>query len=109
MSFPGATENIQWGDDRVYKVAGKMFCCTGLTRDAKFSFKVEPQRFLELTDLEGIIPAPYLARAKWIQVDPKTSALGWRELKPLVQQSYELVFAKLPKKTQVSIAHDKSA
>ncbi|MEM7281967.1 MAG: MmcQ/YjbR family DNA-binding protein [Pseudomonadota bacterium] len=103
LTFPGATENIQWGDDRVYKVAGKMFCCSGIENDAKFSFKVDDDRFLELTDREGILPAPYLARAKWIQVDPKTTVLKWRDIKPLLEQSYELVVAKLPKKTQAAL------
>ncbi len=103
LSLPGATENIQWGDDRVYKVAGKMFCCTGLDPKSKLSFKADPERFLELTDLPGIVPAPYLARAKWIQVDPKTSNLSWRQIKPLVKTSYDLVFGKLPKKTQGTI------
>ena len=39
------------------------------------SFKVEDERFLELTDRPGIIPAPYLARAKWIYVE-NAEALG---------------------------------
>ena len=33
------------------------------------SFKCEPARFLELTDVPGIVPAPYLARAHWVHVE----------------------------------------
>ena len=105
-SLSGATDNIQWDDDRVFKVAGKMFACTGTGRVSAISFKVDDERFLELTDQAGIIPAPYLARAKWIQVDPQVCSLSDNELEQLVRRSYELVVARLPKKTQRSLRQD---
>ena len=104
MSFKGATEQIQWGDDRVFKIGGKMFAVTGDDPDSHYSFKVDEERFLELTDLDGIIPAPYLARAKWVQVDPAYCRLPDSELRDLLRRSYELVFAKLTKKLQREIA-----
>jgi len=100
MSLPGATETIQWGDDRVFKIGGKMFACSGLEANSKYSFKVDAERFLELTDIPGVDPAPYLARAKWIQIDPDHCELPENELEALVRNSYALVFDKLPKKTQ---------
>lgn len=100
LTFPGATENIQWGNDRVFKVGGKMFACSGLEKNSSYAFKVEEARFLELTDLPGVVPAPYLARAKWVHVEPASCELSDRELEALVRRSYELVFAKLPKKRQ---------
>ena len=103
MSLPGATETIQWGDDRVFKIGGKMFACSGLTVDSLYSFKVDDERFLELTDLEGVRPAPYLARAKWIQLNPAECRIPDADIKALVRNSYALVFAKLPKKTQKAI------
>ena len=104
-SFAGASEEILWGNDRVFKVGGKMFFCTAASDDpdARFSFKVADERFLELTDLPGIEPAPYLARAKWVEVDPENCRLSTRELETLVEQSYRLVFGKLTKKLQRSI------
>ena len=42
---------------------------TNLGEATGMSFKVEDERFLELTDRPGIIPAPYLARAKWVYVE----------------------------------------
>ena len=103
MTLPGATKNIQWEKDLVFKVGGKMFCCMGIEKTSKFSFKVENERFLEMTDQPGIIPAPYLARAKWVQVDPAQTDLNLTALKPLLKRSYELVAAKLPKKTRVQL------
>ena len=100
MSFPAATEQIQWDNDRVFKIGGKMFACSGLEADSRYSFKCDDARFLELTDQQGIRPAPYLARAKWIQIDPATCVLSKREISALVRVSYDLVSRKLPKKTQ---------
>ncbi len=103
LSFPGATENIQWGNDRVFKVAGKMFLCMGTEPNSGFSFKADDDRFLELTDLPGIDPAPYLARARWVRVEPAECPLPYAELKPLVRRSYELVFARLTRKARQAI------
>ena len=103
MSLPGATEQIQWGDDRVFKIGGKMFACSGTQDDSGYSFKVDGERFLELTDIDGIVPAPYLARAKWIQINPRECKLGRKDIEALVRRSYELVYSKLPKKTQIAI------
>lgn len=102
-ALPGATEQIQWEKDRVFKVGGKMFACSGLEKDSRYSFKVDDERFLELTDQDGIVPAPYLARAKWVQVDPLTCTLPESELTELVHRSYELVFSKLTRKMQRTI------
>lgn len=97
-ALPGATFDIKWGADQVYSVGGKMFtvlCEVG--KDApSISFKVEDERFLELTDREGFVPAPYLARAHWVLVKD-LKKVGDAELKALVTRSYALVAAKLPK------------
>ena len=106
LSLPAASVNVQWEDDRVYKVGGKMFACSGLHKDSLFSFKVDEHRFLELTDLPGVRPAPYLARARWVQIDPSECALDDAEIEDLVRQSYELVFGKLTKKLQRELRPD---
>ena len=100
-SFPGATEDIKWEDNLVFSVGEKMFAVTD-TGMSGMSFKVDDERFLELTDRDGIIPAPYLARAKCVYIDnPK--AIGDKEVAELLRRSYELVFAKLTKKLQREI------
>ena len=104
LSFPGATEQIQWGDNLLFKVGGKMFVVTSL-EPAKvwISLKASPENFAELTERPGIIPAPYLARAKWIALE-SADALPDSEIAQLVRESYELVRAKLPQKMRESIA-----
>ena len=106
MALPGATETIQWKDDRVFKVGGKMFACSGTKPDSCYSFKVDADRFLELTDQPGIQPAPYLARARWVQIEPADCLLPEAELAVLVRRSYELVFSRLTKALQHSIRPD---
>lgn len=102
-SFPGCTEDIKWGADAVFSVGLKMFAVTGAEVPARgMSFKVDDERFLELTDRPGIVPAPYLARAKWVYVDD-AKALSDKEAAALLRRSYELVFAKLTKKLQREI------
>ena len=104
-TLPGTTRDIKWGADECYSVGGKMYAVFGIERGkpANVGFKCDPERFLELTDQQGIIPAPYLARAHWVQVqDPKALAdTGAREL---VARSHALIFTKLTKKAQASIA-----
>src|SRR5262245_5691058 len=103
LTFPGATEQIQWGADLVFKVGGKMFCvaCTEVAPNV-MSFKSHDEAFAELCERDGIIPAPYMARAKWVAIE-RWDTLSDRELKPLLAEAYRLVKEKLPKKTQVAI------
>jgi predicted DNA-binding protein (MmcQ/YjbR family) len=104
LAFPGATEHIQWGDDLLFKVHGKMFAVTPLEPAAVWlSLKVTPENFVELTERPGIIPAPYLARASWIAIE-SPSILPTPEIAALLRGSYDLVVAKLPRKARESLA-----
>ena len=100
-AWPGIGAEIKWVDDLVFMVDGKMFCalCVTGVEKGKLSFKVEPGRFLELTDRPGVIPAPYLARAHWVTL-MDSRALPRAEVEALIRRAYELVFAKLTKKRQ---------
>ena len=103
--WPGVASSVKWEDDLVFSVAGKMFVVTGLRgpHKARISFKVDPDRFLELTDQPGMIPAPYMARAFWISIT-EPERLSAHELAAYVRRSYELVRAGLSKKMQAKLA-----
>ncbi len=104
LSFPGTTEQIQWGYDLVFKVAGKMFAVTPLEpAPVCLSFKASPESFAELTERQNIIPAPYMARAQWVALQTR-DALTRDELARLLQESYEMVLAKLPKKMRETLS-----
>jgi len=109
LSFPGTTEQIQWGNDLLFKVGGKMFALTPLEPAPVFlSFKTSPENFAELTERLNIIPAPYLARAQWVALQTR-DALSAEELARLLRDSYDLVFAKLPKKAREVVSFLKPA
>jgi len=97
-SMPGATHDIKWGADLCYSVGGKMFavlCETGEHANG-MSFKVDDNRFLELTDGDRFMPAPYLARAKWVY-SKDVRRIPEKDLLPLLTRSYEIIRDKLPK------------
>lgn len=107
LSFPGATEQIQWGSDLLFKVGGKMFAATPLEpAPVCLSFKASPENFAELTERPRIIPAPYLARAQWVALETR-DALAHAELALLLRDSYDMVTAKLPKKIRETLSTHK--
>ena len=99
LSFPNATEKLQWGDALCFKVGGKLFVVASLDLDSppRLSLKCDPEAFAEMIEREGVAPAPYLGRYNWIGVE-SLDTLPPRELENLIARSYELVVAKLPKK-----------
>ncbi|MGQ5522169.1 MmcQ/YjbR family DNA-binding protein [Chitinimonas sp. PSY-7] len=99
LGYPGVTMDIKWKTERVFSIGSKMFCvcCADPDQSPGLSFKVEPARFLELTDQPGIKPAPYLARYHWVRLD-SPAVLPAEQLSKLLYQAYLLVRAKLPKK-----------
>jgi predicted DNA-binding protein (MmcQ/YjbR family) len=100
-SLPHVTEDVKWGNDLCFLIAGKMFCVCSLDPKSggRASFKCPPEHFTELIERGGIIPAPYMARNYWVSLE-RWDAMRTDELKSAVRASYELVVAKLPKKTQ---------
>lgn len=105
MSFKGATEEVQWEDHLLFKVGGKIFVISALDNTAEnlMTIKSDPEVFDELVETEGIVPAPYLAKAKWIAVK-RNCRLKPAELKALIKTSYNLVYEKLPKKIKAEIS-----
>jgi predicted DNA-binding protein (MmcQ/YjbR family) len=103
LSLPHTTETVQWGDNLVLKVGGKMYALANL-EPAKhwLCFKCSPEDFAELCEREGVSPAPYFARAQWVALESEDT-IPRTELKRLLRSAYDLVFAKLPKKTQAAL------
>ncbi len=99
LSLPHVTEGVQWDNDLLLRIGNKMFTVLALDAEAKYrmSFKCTPEEFAELTEREGIDPAPYAARYHWVALT-SFDVLSKTELKRLIKDSYEMVKAKLPKK-----------
>jgi len=105
LTFPDVKEDIKWGHDLCFLIRDKMFCVTGIESDFGVSLKVKDDEFEDLTSRKDIIPAPYLARYKWIYIkDPACfSASEWKHY---LRQSYNLISAG---KVVKSTAKKKSA
>jgi predicted DNA-binding protein (MmcQ/YjbR family) len=103
-SLPHSTENVQWGDDLCFRVADKIFAVMSLDPASpnRLSLKCAPERFEELLELDGIVPAPYMARNKWVALR-RLDAVPPAELRALLRASYDLVYAKLPKRVRVEL------
>ena len=92
LSFPSATEKLQWGDALCFKVREKMFAVLGLDK-VRLTFKCSPEVFADLIERPDIRPSPYLGRHYWVMLD-RLDALPNGELRNLIHQSYEMVAAK---------------
>ncbi len=104
LSLPHADEKVQWVSDLLFRIGGKMFAVVALepSHGVVLSFKCTPEKFAELVEQEGIIPAPYMARMHWVGLE-RFDALPDRELKPLLANAYKLVLEKLPKKVRAGL------
>lgn len=91
-ALPGSTMDVQWGDDHVYKVGGRMFAVTSPRGGC--SFKCSDIAFQALTEGGTGRPAPYLARARWVRLD-SLDAMPDTDLEAHLTAAHALVAAKL--------------
>jgi predicted DNA-binding protein (MmcQ/YjbR family) len=94
LSFPGATENLQWGEELCFKVGGKLFAIVGLgSVPQRVTLKCSLETFAVLTEREGIAPAAYVGRYKWVTLQ-SLDVLSEAELREAISNSYKMVAAK---------------
>jgi predicted DNA-binding protein (MmcQ/YjbR family) len=104
LSLPHVTEDVQWESDLLFRIGNKMFAVLALdaASDHRMSFKCTPEVFAELTERDGIVPAPYVARYHWVALE-RFDALPERELKELLKNAYRLILEKLPRKSRAQL------
>jgi predicted DNA-binding protein (MmcQ/YjbR family) len=98
-TLPAVTNVVQWGNASVWKIGGKIFAiCSnwGPGEIQKISFKCSDLTYSILIEQEGIIPAPYLARAKWVQLQ-STEAMADPDIEAYIREAYSIISAKLTK------------
>lgn len=110
LALPHVSETVNWGHRLVYwaaprEIGGKMFAMTDLdgTADGLLLFHCGQERFYELLEVDGIVPAPYLARAHWVMLE-RWEALRPREIEDELRRAYTLIFEKLPRRTKTVLA-----
>ena len=113
--LPHVEETMQWGANLVYwvgpkEIGGKMFALIDLDerREARkpvLAFYAGKERYHELLEIEGVLPAPYLARAHWVALE-RWEAFRRPELERLLMEAHAGVFAKLPRRTRDAFASE---
>ncbi|HWF01300.1 MAG TPA: MmcQ/YjbR family DNA-binding protein [Caulobacteraceae bacterium] len=99
--LPGVTMDVQWGAAHVYKVGGRIFTVTD-PETTRFSLKVSDIAFEVLVETGRAIPAPYLARAKWVRFEA-LAVEDAAEMSDLVAHAHALVAAKLTRKLRAEL------
>ena len=94
LSFPQAKETLQWGETLCFKVSGKIFAMLSLASvPPSLCFKCTPERFADLCEQEGIRPAPYVGRYKWVLLE-RLDVLSDEEIEDLISLSHGMVVSK---------------
>jgi predicted DNA-binding protein (MmcQ/YjbR family) len=106
MALPHVAETVNWGHHLVYWVGdrdlgGKMFAMTDLDGSGVgvLWFHCGAERFHELLEVDGVIPAPYLAKAHWVTLE-RWDALRARALEEELKRAHALIFEKLAPRTK---------
>jgi predicted DNA-binding protein (MmcQ/YjbR family) len=102
LSLPSVEETTPFGPEAiVYKVGGKMFALAMADEvPTRVNLKCDPERALELRDRhEDVTPGYHMNKRHWNTVN-----LGGRLpnalVRELIDHSYQLVVASLPKKVR---------
>jgi predicted DNA-binding protein (MmcQ/YjbR family) len=100
LSLPHTTEDVQW-ENLLFRIARKIYAMVNPegTGTSLLYFKCTPEQYAELIEMDGIIPAPYMARNHWVSLT-RLDALPRAEVRRRILESYQLVFSRLPRKTQ---------
>jgi predicted DNA-binding protein (MmcQ/YjbR family) len=110
MALPNVLETVNWGHHLVYwvgdrDIGGKMFAMTDLdgTGTGVLWFHSGAERFHELTEIEGVIASPYLAKAFWVTIE-RWDVLSLRDYEDQLRNAHGLIYEKLPKRTKTILA-----
>jgi len=110
LKLPHVVETQQWGDNLVFwvgdkAIGGKMFCLLNLDagEHGVISYSAGPERYAELLEREGLVPAPYMARIHWVAAE-RWSAWHNAEWQSELRAARAITFAKLPQRTRDVLA-----
>ncbi|MBS1802158.1 MAG: MmcQ/YjbR family DNA-binding protein [Acidobacteria bacterium] len=110
MALPYVAETLNWGHHLVYwaadrEIGGKMFAITDLDGSGfgVLTFHCGAERFHELIENDGVVAAPYLAKAHWVTLE-RWDALRPRDIEEELRRAHALISEKLPKRTQTILA-----
>ena len=115
IKLPHAAETMQWGANLVYwvgpkELGGKMFALMNLDEEREvrksmplLAFYAGKERYHELLEVEGVLPAPYLARAHWVALE-NWDVFRRPALEELLTKAHAGVAERLPRRTREALA-----
>ena len=113
LSLPHVVETQQWGGILFWlgdkAIGGKMFVMLNPDPGEGFpiSYPAGQARYNELLELEGLRPAPYMARIFWVAAE-RWDVFRDREWQEQLTVAHEITYAKLPPKTKTILAMTKA-
>ena len=103
LSFPGASEGLQWGECLLFRVANKIFVNVTLAdTPPRVWVKCTPERCAELLEIEGIHRAPYIGKHDWVELE-RMDLLPDAEMREVIAESYQNIRSKLPRRVQAKL------
>jgi len=110
LSLPHVTESVNWGHHLVFwvgdkAIGGKMFALIHLDGEGTgvVWFHSGAERYQELLETEGIIPAPYMAKAHWVTIE-RWDVLRPRQFEEELRNAHTLIYEKLPKRVKAVLS-----
>lgn len=111
LTLPHVVETMQWGNNLVFwvgdkAIGGKMFALINLDDDQDrqaISYSAGPERYSELLEIDGILPAPYMARIHWVAVE-RWDIFRSSEWEQQLAAAHAITSAKLPPRTRAVLA-----
>ena len=99
MAKKGVEETFPFGPDTlVFKVMGKMFALISLSNPNQVNLKCNPEKAIDYrTNFNAVIPAFHMNKSHWNTVKFNEDVSDQLILE-MVNDSYNLVVTKLPKK-----------
>lgn len=107
LAKKGVTESFPFDETTlVFKVAGKMFCLTDLVDDFSLALKNDPEKNMELREqFPAVKPGYHMNKQHWNTV-LADGTLPDKMLRQMIDESYELVVKKLPKKIREKLQNE---
>jgi predicted DNA-binding protein (MmcQ/YjbR family) len=110
LTLPHVVETMQWGDNLVYwvgdkAVGGKMFALVNLDNslsEGVISYSAGHERYAELLEIEGLYPAPYMARIHWVAAE-RWDVFRNAEWQDELRAARSLTYAKHPDKVKATL------
>ena len=100
LKLKGTSEGFPFDNKTlVFKVGGKMFALTDVDSFVSINLKANPEKSIVLREtFNAVNPGFHMNKKHWNTIQLESSELHKNLVKELIDHSYDLVVAKLPKK-----------